>query len=387
MSNNEAFVIMPIGNEELEKVWKSIYLPAILESKLEPRRVDKHNEGKLLNSEIANFIKRSKIIIADLSLARPNCYLEVGYAMGINKFNNLILCCREDHNPDSPNFKKDSFKVHFDLSGYGIAWWKTDRLDSFKDELIKVIKWRLNLLSKQEVNVQAPTITEWIQTERSQAFEGLKKSGFTAYKELIFQPLNSKVEVFQNKLLEIAEKATIHTFGWPIGVVLSSIPPKPFKDGIRAIISTDHSFDYWSLRKDGHYYLLASLFEDKKDKSKCFFDTRIMRITESFMFCEHLFRGLGFPNTEEIKITIKHGGMKGRLLSAANPNRMLSIKRVSVEDEIETVVIEKLDDILPKIKTLVYKTAEDLFMMFDYFVPNKGVLDEIVSNYQKGSIN
>jgi hypothetical protein len=36
--------------------------------------------GRILQSEIANFINKSKIIIADLTNERPNCYLEVGYA-------------------------------------------------------------------------------------------------------------------------------------------------------------------------------------------------------------------------------------------------------------------------------------------------------------------
>lgn len=95
---DEAFVIMQIGNLQLDRIWSEVYLPVIKECGLEPKRVDKHTEGRLLNSEVAEFINRAKIIIADLTNERPNCYLEVGYAMGKNKFQNLILCAREDHN-------------------------------------------------------------------------------------------------------------------------------------------------------------------------------------------------------------------------------------------------------------------------------------------------
>lgn len=391
MPKKEAFVIMPIGNDELEKVWSEVYLPAIVASDLEPRRVDKHSEGKLVNSEVADFIRRGRIIIADLTLSRPNCYLEVGYTMGINKFNNLILCCREDHNPDSPNFKKDGFKVHFDLSGYEIAWWQADNLAAFKEQLIKVIKWRQDILDRQDATSQSEVTTaEWIKAERKVAFEELKKSGLSGYKEIIFRPLSSSVNVAQDKLLEIAEKATVHTFGWPIGVVMrNNNPPKPYKDGIRAVIHAEsrESFDYWTLRKDGNYYLLASLFEDMRAENKCFFDTRTVRVTEVFMFCARLFKGLGFPDSERIEITIRHGGMKGRSLTAANQGRAISLhERGCVEDEVESVVVEKLADIMPKINDLVYKVVSDLFMMFDYFVPNKGVVDEIVSNYLKGVV-
>lgn len=143
---DESFVIMQIGNSQLDKIWKEVYLPATVECKLDPKRVDKHNEGRLLNSEIAEFIKRAKIIIADLTNERPNCYLEIGYAMGIDKFQNLILCAREDHNPDSPNYKKGGPKVHFDLSGYDILWWEEKNLSEFKVSLIKRIKHRLEIV-------------------------------------------------------------------------------------------------------------------------------------------------------------------------------------------------------------------------------------------------
>ena len=36
------------------------------------------------------------MIVADITNERPNCYLEVGYAMGLGKKANLILTARED---------------------------------------------------------------------------------------------------------------------------------------------------------------------------------------------------------------------------------------------------------------------------------------------------
>ena len=151
---DEAFVIMQIGNPQLDKLWKELYEPCIRECGLDPKRVDKHNEGRILQSEIANFINRSKIISADLSNERPNCYLEVGYAMGIEKFNNLILCAREDHHYESPNYKQGGPKIHFDLSGYGFLWWDEKNLGKFKSELSSKIKQRLELLKTKGVTVK-----------------------------------------------------------------------------------------------------------------------------------------------------------------------------------------------------------------------------------------
>lgn len=82
----QAFVIMQIGNKELDNIFQKAISPAILSSGLSVKRVDKHNEGGLLKSEIITFIQESDIIIADLTNERPNCYLEIGFTMGIDKF-------------------------------------------------------------------------------------------------------------------------------------------------------------------------------------------------------------------------------------------------------------------------------------------------------------
>src|SRR4030067_3007154 len=103
----QAFIIMQIGNEELDEVCKEAIVPALRAFKLDPKRVDKHNKGGLLKSEIISFINEAEIIVADLTNQRPNCYLQVGYAMGRDKYPNLILTAREDHNPESPNHEKN----------------------------------------------------------------------------------------------------------------------------------------------------------------------------------------------------------------------------------------------------------------------------------------
>jgi len=88
-------------------------------------------------------------------------------------------------------------------------------------------------------------------------------------------------------LLNAADESQIHTFGWPIGVVLHNDKgPKPYtQNGIKAIIDDTrrHSFDYWTLDRDGKYYILASLFEDSRAKKKIFIDTRTILSHFSFL--------------------------------------------------------------------------------------------------------
>jgi len=148
MGNERAFVIMQIGNPDLDLVYDRVVAPALSACGLEPRRVDRHNAGGLLHSEIISFIEESEILVADLTHERPNCYLEVGYALGCGRFTNLVLTAREDHNPDSPSHRPGGPKVHFDLSGYDILFWAPDRLDVFRSELEKRVQRRLRMLGE-----------------------------------------------------------------------------------------------------------------------------------------------------------------------------------------------------------------------------------------------
>ena len=140
------FVIMQIGNPELDRVYERAVAPALSASGFVPRRVDRHNRGGLLVSEIIAFIDEAELIVADLTNERPNCYLEVGYAIGVSKLTNLILTARADHDAESPSHRPGGPRVHFDLAGFDILFWKPDRIDEFRRELEKRILRRRELL-------------------------------------------------------------------------------------------------------------------------------------------------------------------------------------------------------------------------------------------------
>lgn len=145
MGTGQAFVIMQIGDPALDGVYEQAIVPALWSVGLVPKRVDRHSAGGLLHSEIISFIEESELIVADLTHERPNCYLEVGYALGAGRFSRVILTAREDHNPDSPEHAADGPKVHFDLSGYEILFWSVERLASFRLELSKRAERRLRM--------------------------------------------------------------------------------------------------------------------------------------------------------------------------------------------------------------------------------------------------
>jgi hypothetical protein len=382
---------MQIGEAELDRVCAEAIVPAVEATGLEARRVDKHNQGGLLKSEIIEFIQRAEVIVADLTNERPNCYLEVGYAMGIDKFRNLILTAREDHLPDSPNYVRGGPKIHFDLIGYDILLWHPDRLPEFRLELEKRIRRRRAVLAPPASAPPSVWDDEWIESHRKAAQPGLKateKRGFMEVRFALDHPKPSKTQV---ELDEAARAAEIRTFGWPIGVYLSNrddYRPRPTADGIVAVIAAREvgTYDYWTIRRNGDFYLLKAIFEDERGTNKLFFDTRIVRITESLLYCARLYGRLKVDVNHTVHIAVRHGGLRGRILGASNPNRYMRKGLPAEEDEIEGEVQSSLNGVQTNLTGLVKQITAPLFVLFDFFQLADGIYEEIVDAFVEGRV-
>jgi hypothetical protein len=211
--------------------------------------------------------------------------------------------------------------------------------------------------------------------------------------EVTFGAQDTSVSVDQKSLLDAAERAAVHTFGWPIGVVLHTADgkPRPTTDGLLAQIeSTGFSdrarFDYWGLRKNGDFYLVQNLFEDGRSKTdELFFNTRMVRAAEALMYCRNLYALLGYPNGTKVEFGIRHTGLKGRRLSTSNPNRMLSPwPRVSQEDEADAQVSFEHAVTDQQLVRLTKDLLDPLFVLFDFFKPDDVLYDEVVAAFVKG---
>lgn len=381
---------MQIGNGELDELYKDILVPTIQSVGLDPKRVDKHNDGELLKPKIIEFLSEATIIIADLTNERPNCYLEVGYAMGLGKYRNLILTAREDHHPESPNYKKGGPRIHFDLSGYEILFWSPDRKDKFAAKLLKTIKRRTYVTrSSEEVSFD----TTWFKDNKKRALESLGKKNLSGYMEVTSLLEGGQYNFNQIALRDAARQAPISTFGWPIGAFLEKdeYKPKPAADGIVAEIATPESewgetYDYWSIRSDASFFLLHSLFEDTRGKQLLFFDTRIVRITEALLYLSRLYYQLMIDVTTPVHVTIEHGGLKDRIMKAAGNRLMFTTKEGSV-DLIKTEINTTVGELESKLVDHVGAVTKDLFVVFDYFSVERKILEEIVTNFVNGKIS
>lgn len=232
----------------------------------------------------------------------------------------------------------------------------------------------------------------WFIRERASARDLISKINLTGDMELranILHPLSKS----QIELLNAVRLSEIKTFGWPIGITLESreeYRPRPYKDGIRAQVSIAEgdrtSFDYWAARSNGDFYLLQSLFEDSRKPNQIFFDTRIVRVTESLMFLESLYSKLGAPPDAKVRIQITHRGLKGRELNSASSNRYLFARGPAAEDESTWEITTVLGAMSETRVDDVRRIVEPMFMLFNFMQFNASVYDDIVRNFERGII-
>lgn len=389
----DGFVIMQIGDPELDQIYEETIAPAVRDAGLTPRRIDLDNAGGLLKSEIVGYLESSAIIVADLTNERPNCYLEVGYVMGLGRHRHLILTVRSDHLPGNPDFVHGGPKVHFDLAGYDLLMWSRDDLDGFRGELTNRIQRRLAISESRSSDTE-PSAEDWASRYRDHSVPLIRDSVGPGYMELRFELEPPKIERSQRELFDASRDAVIRTFGWPIGVTLNdeASRARPTGNGIRAEVTAsridgDPSYDFWELRTDGDFYMIQSLFEDQRGhKDRIFIDTRIVRVTEAVLYCARLYERLNVPPAATVNMRVVHGGIAGRILSTASPGRYLSTRSSSAVELSESQVTFVLGDVAAELVTIVKTLLSPLFELFDFFQLGDEVYEEIVNKFVAGRV-
>ena len=89
------FTIMPFGGW-FDKYYEDIYCPAIKNTGLVPKRADDLYRPSNIVSDIWDYTKNAKIILADLTNKNPNVFYELGLAHAITKPAILITQSMED---------------------------------------------------------------------------------------------------------------------------------------------------------------------------------------------------------------------------------------------------------------------------------------------------
>jgi hypothetical protein len=136
LRTNEIFVVMAIRSET--EPFKTIARSAASAVGLTPVFIAEQEPENAISEAILSSIRRSTLVLCDLSFERPNCYFEAGFAKGAMR--RALFSCRSDHNHRAhPN---GEYRVHFDVDQLKITWWNSDNLSPATSEL----ETRLRLL-------------------------------------------------------------------------------------------------------------------------------------------------------------------------------------------------------------------------------------------------
>src|SRR5262249_30308568 len=110
IKKKKVFVAMPFA-EEFEDVYQFGIYSTIRRCGYICEKVDQSVFAGSIVDRIMDGIQNAEFVVADLTLEKPNVYLEVGYAWGRNK--PVILVAREGQ------------QLHFDLSHHKCLFYKT----------------------------------------------------------------------------------------------------------------------------------------------------------------------------------------------------------------------------------------------------------------------
>jgi hypothetical protein len=236
---------------------------------------------------------------------------------------------------------------------------------------------------------------DWFAKQFSAGNKGAAAIGITAHMDVRFG-LHDTIQKSQIELLDAVRAAEIRTFGWPIGVTIENreeFKPRPYGDGVKAEVSIKkdtagdrESYDYWAITQNGDFFLLQSLFEDQRKKNEIFFNTRIVRVTESLLFASRLYRNLGAPDSSPLSVRVTHRGFAGRALTSSNSNRYISLPSTSRENECQSEAVITIGEIGKSLVDDVKRLTAPLFTLFDFMTFADPVYEDIVRRFERGEV-
>lgn len=214
------------------------------------------------------------------------------------------------------------------------------------------------------------------------------KSDLPGYMEFKCFIPQSGLNVSIIDLVKYVDLSQIQTFGWPIAPLIhdKQFSPVPNGNGIKCLIQQNGMFDFWTLKADGQFYILKSLYEDIRGGGKIFFDTRIIRTMEVLWRTARLYKQMGAPDESPIECEIEYGGLQNRVLMAANSMRVMVLQRTCHENVFSRQISTNVGSLLTAEGLLneVHAYCFNFFQHFEMFELKKEHTDQIVKAYFSG---
>jgi len=187
----EVFIVVA-ANPDLERLVREALEPAVKDNSLSPYVMTTKEPGGTITEEILSRIDSARLILADLTYERPNCYYEVGYAHALDK--KVIFSARRDHDPRRENRKPSDPKIHFDLDSHKFSFWDYGEWTRLRVELRE-------------------RISDWLDFMRASATPAARRGDWGELK--IVEYLRETQARASGKFI-FHERAIAQELGWPL---------------------------------------------------------------------------------------------------------------------------------------------------------------------------
>jgi hypothetical protein len=125
-----AFMAMPFGDPEMDRMFFECFKPAAEKTGFELRRIDEKPPAGLIDDHLRVEIRRSRFLIADLTNENRGAYWEAGFAEGLGK--PVIYTCKRAY------FEEKG--THFDTSHHHTVLWDSANMPGAQEQLKATIR-------------------------------------------------------------------------------------------------------------------------------------------------------------------------------------------------------------------------------------------------------
>jgi hypothetical protein len=136
-AEDQIFCVMKLDDALLDSAYEGVIKQVGAEFGYRVIRVDEVQDSGRITDQVLDLIAASKIVLADLSCQRPNCYYEAGFAHALGR--EIIFTIRKAE------------EIHFNLKDYRFIEWSTEH------ELREKLRKRLEAIQDRGQQVSLST--------------------------------------------------------------------------------------------------------------------------------------------------------------------------------------------------------------------------------------
>ena len=140
------FVIQSFDGGKYDRRYTETVRPALIKANVDPQRADEILGLNPVIEKIEKAIESASICIAEVSEDNPNVWLELGYALALDR-PTVILCDKSIRN-----------RLPFDVQHRPIIFYRTDSRSGFDELETNIIKWVTNELANERLIERVPTL-------------------------------------------------------------------------------------------------------------------------------------------------------------------------------------------------------------------------------------